>query len=71
MGIPTANLKVFEERVVPGAGVYACLATSQGKTYQAVTNIGVRPTFEQGQVAPRWKPIYWTLMGIFMVRVWI
>ena len=53
LGIPTANLKVFEERVVPGAGVYACLATSQGKTYQAVTNIGVRPTFEQGQVAPR------------------
>jgi riboflavin kinase/FMN adenylyltransferase len=53
LGIPTANLKISKERVVPGAGVYACLATYQGKTYPAVTNIGVRPTFEDQPVAPR------------------
>lgn len=53
LGFPTANLTVARERVVPGAGVYASLVTHKGVAYQAVTNVGVRPTFESGQVAPR------------------
>ena len=53
LGIPTANLSIAKERVVPGAGVYAGFATHQGKSYPAVTNIGVRPTFEKLPVAPR------------------
>lgn len=53
LGIPTANLRIPKERVVPSPGVYACLATHQGKAYRAVTNIGVRPTFEKMPVAPR------------------
>ncbi len=53
IGIPTANLQVAQERAVPGAGVYVCLAEVDGKTYPAVTNIGVRPTFEDTPVAPR------------------
>lgn len=53
LGFPTANLSIAKERVVPGAGVYACLADYNGKTYRAVTNVGVRPTFEVEPVAPR------------------
>jgi riboflavin kinase / FMN adenylyltransferase len=47
LGIPTANLAVWEERAYPGSGVYACWAEFEGRRWQAVTNIGFRPTFEQ------------------------
>lgn len=50
LGIPTANLAIWDERAVPGAGVYACLAAVGAAERPAVTNIGVRPTFE-GQTA--------------------
>ena len=53
IGIPTANLAIAKERVVPGAGVYACYVTVNGKEYQAVSNIGVRPTFETEPRPPR------------------
>lgn len=45
IGIPTANLQVWEERLVPLGGVYACRAVVAGRSRQAVVNIGVRPTF--------------------------
>ncbi len=44
IGIPTANLALPEELLVPKLGVYACLAHVDGKKYPAVTNIGTRPT---------------------------
>ena len=53
IGIPTANLSIEKERAVPGAGVYACFVTVNGKQYQAVSNVGVRPTFETELAAPR------------------
>jgi riboflavin kinase/FMN adenylyltransferase len=53
LGIPTANLDVWAERALPRAGVYACRVLFDGKAWNAVTNIGVRPTFEQAPVAPR------------------
>jgi len=53
LGIPTANLKVWNERAIPKAGVYACRATVNGQEWGAVTNIGVRPTFESQPVPPR------------------
>jgi riboflavin kinase/FMN adenylyltransferase len=46
LGIPTANLEIWEERAYPRSGVYACWASFDGQRYKAVTNIGVRPTFE-------------------------
>jgi riboflavin kinase / FMN adenylyltransferase len=52
IGIPTANLKVWDELVIPKNGVYACRVEIHGQTYQAVTNIGVRPTFEQENLIP-------------------
>jgi riboflavin kinase/FMN adenylyltransferase len=36
--------------VVPGHGVYACLATVLDSTHQAAVNVGVRPTFGGGEV---------------------
>lgn len=53
IGFPTANLKIWEMRAIPAAGVYICRAVVNGITYNAVTNIGVRPTFEASPVPPR------------------
>ena len=44
IGIPTANLMLPKELVVPKFGVYVCIAQVEGKRYPAVTNIGTRPT---------------------------
>lgn len=46
IGIPTANLDVWHERLIPGRGVYATLAEVGGNFYPSVTNVGLRPTFE-------------------------
>lgn len=53
IGIPTANLKVWTERALPKAGVYVCRAGLNGKIWGAVTNVGVRPTFENQPTAPQ------------------
>jgi riboflavin kinase/FMN adenylyltransferase len=52
LGIPTANLQVWPERAYPAQGVYACFAQVDGQQYPAVTNIGLRPTFEPGETRP-------------------
>jgi riboflavin kinase/FMN adenylyltransferase len=45
INIPTANIEVPDEKIVPLNGVYACWASVLGEKYPAVTNIGIRPTF--------------------------
>ena len=45
IGIPTANLKIWDERAYPARGVYAGRAWAAGAPVEAVINIGVRPTF--------------------------
>ncbi len=44
IGFPTANLGGLEELVLPQIGVYATRATVEGKTYNAVTSVGMNPT---------------------------
>ena len=44
LGIPTANILLERELVVPKFGVYACRCIIDGKAYAAVTNVGTRPT---------------------------
>ena len=44
LGIPTANLLLEPEQVVPKFGVYACRCIVDGVGYPAVTNVGTRPT---------------------------
>lgn len=45
IGFPTANLKP-RNRVIPRYGVYATATLIEGAWRRGVTNIGVRPTFE-------------------------
>ena len=44
LGVPTANVATPNE-LVPPAGVYATLLTTDGIVFPSVTNIGLRPTF--------------------------
>lgn len=44
IGIPTANLRVSDQ-VLPKWGVYAATVSLGQTLYNAVTNIGIRPTF--------------------------
>ncbi len=52
LGVPTANLDVWKERLLPGNGIYATLATTGGQRFNSVSNIGVRPTFESQDTQP-------------------
>ncbi len=45
IGLPTINLSVSAERMIPGRGVYATWCHVAGKRLPAATNIGIRPTF--------------------------
>ena len=49
IGIPTANLAVSDEHALPANGVYACRVHWDGGHAAAVTNIGVRPTFNSAE----------------------
>ena len=44
IGIPTANIQVPDGVLLPPRGVYACQVVVDRVCYQAVTNIGQRPT---------------------------
>ncbi|NJR12344.1 hypothetical protein HC776_00110 [bacterium] len=46
IGFPTANIAVWDEQLLPPNGVYAGWAQWGAARHRAVTNIGVRPTFE-------------------------
>ncbi len=44
IGIPTANLEVWQDHAIPANGVYACRAWVGHIPYRAAVNVGVRPT---------------------------
>jgi riboflavin kinase / FMN adenylyltransferase len=46
IGFPTANVAVDARHMTPGNGVYVCRASIGERRYGAVTNVGVRPTFD-------------------------
>ena len=46
-GLPTVNLALEEQRLLPPFGVYAAYVCIGEERYPAVANIGVRPTVEQ------------------------
>lgn len=48
LGYPTANLEVREERAVPRDGVYAVFVFLGNERHFGVSNIGVRPSFDNG-----------------------
>ena len=47
LGVPTANLRLHEEKLVPGHGIYAVWVNMPGETVPrpGAMSIGVRPTF--------------------------
>jgi riboflavin kinase/FMN adenylyltransferase len=49
INIPTANLSLPDDKLVPLNGVYACWASLGTIRKPAVTNIGTRPTFSSGE----------------------
>ena len=50
LGFPTANLKTANE-MIPAFGVYAVVASMEGKAIKGVASIGIRPTFDSGPVS--------------------
>lgn len=48
LGMPTANLYPPEDKLLPPNGVYFTKVNLKGKKYCGVTNIGSRPTVEDG-----------------------
>ncbi len=53
IGIPTANLDLWEQRALPANGVYAVYGMVDGIRRPGVANIGLRPTFETKADRPR------------------
>ena len=49
LGFPTANLAVKPKQALPGNGIYATIAQVDGKQFPSATNIGIRPTFGEGE----------------------
>jgi riboflavin kinase / FMN adenylyltransferase len=49
IGFPTANIAVSADRVVPVQGVYVSRTVLGENRYPSVTNIGTRPTFDDGR----------------------
>ncbi len=50
LNFPTANLMFPDKKIVPKFGVYAGCAIVNGKTFDAIANVGLRPTFGDIQV---------------------
>jgi len=46
LGFPTANLRVPANRLLPANGVYVCWAYLHGERFNAIVNVGTRPTFD-------------------------
>jgi riboflavin kinase/FMN adenylyltransferase len=49
LGFPTANLDIRPQQALPGNGIYATIAQIDGKQFSSATNIGIRPTFGEGE----------------------
>ena len=48
---PTVNIKIDAGRVVPKYGVYITQTVLDGKKYNGITNVGVRPSVENTDIA--------------------
>ena len=53
LGFPTANISVAADRFLPAFGVYATkvFIENENHTYYGATNIGERPTFDEGHIS--------------------
>jgi len=49
LGFPTANLDIKPQQALPSNGIYATVTQVDGKQFPSATNIGIRPTFGEGE----------------------
>ena len=49
IGFPTINLSVPDDKVMPPNGVYATVVSFDGCYLPSITNVGIRPTFDDGE----------------------
>ena len=49
LGFPTANLDVKPAQALPNNGVYGTITHVDSKQFASATNIGIRPTFREGE----------------------
>ncbi|WP_430785855.1 bifunctional riboflavin kinase/FAD synthetase [Virgibacillus flavescens] len=52
IGYPTANMDVASEALLPKIGVYAVKVLYRGEEYEAMANLGVKPTFKDNETKP-------------------
>lgn len=52
LGFPTANLKIWSERLMPANGIYATWTWIDGVRHESVSSLGVRPTFANQSPTP-------------------
>lgn len=52
LGFPTANLEISDEKLLPKQGVYAVKAMYKNRLYDGMANLGVKPTFVEGELKP-------------------
>jgi riboflavin kinase/FMN adenylyltransferase len=52
LGFPTANIEISPDLTVPAYGVYATRTIIDDRTYESITNIGVRPTIQDANPRP-------------------
>ncbi len=50
IGFPTANVKVWDQQVLPMNGVYASWVQVGDARFMGATNVGVRPTFDDTDI---------------------
>lgn len=55
IGFPTANLQLEDRYVIPAKGVYAVKVFFKEDILYGVMNVGVKPTFHEGAVAPSFE----------------
>ena len=55
IGFPTANIRLEDRYVIPAKGVYAVKVFYTDEVLYGVMNVGVKPTFHDGVVAPSFE----------------
>jgi riboflavin kinase / FMN adenylyltransferase len=53
LGIPTANLSIWPQRLLPAYGIYATWVQFADQRLPSVSNIGIRPMFQSEDKSPR------------------
>ena len=49
IGFPTINFAAPADKILPPNGVYATKTIIDGKSFNSITNVGKRPTFDDGE----------------------